>query len=232
MRGSLSALHSLQKHDDGYVKGEFSQPIFALPFGVLVSKANASIGSLIELEGNKVAILSGWSIIPTLKKQYPRVQLVEVSDIWHGLQLLKNGEVVAFVDSREILQHAVKHYFSTDMVVLEGVEPFNHQFTSEFHLVVNPKHVELIPIINKAIQYIRLHYEGLLQDKWMKNSASFQGVVPYAIFYDLINSPERQGQLVATSIGNTDSYVYVQPVHGRCCLNQLNLFQVLRSDPL
>lgn len=211
--GSLDALHSLQKHDDGYVKGEFSQPIFALPFGVLVSKANASIGSLIEFEGKKVAILSGWSIIPTLKKQYPRVQLVEVSDIWHGLQLLKSGKVVAFVDSREILQHAMKHYFSTDMVVLEGVEPFNHQFTSEFHLVVNPKHVELIPIINKAIQYIRLHYEGLLQDKWMKNSASFQGVVPYAIFYDLINSPERQGQLVATSIRNTDSYVYVQPVH-------------------
>ncbi|MCL9783369.1 transporter substrate-binding domain-containing protein [Vibrio sp. S4M6] len=212
--GSIDALHSLQKHDDGYVKGEFSQPIFTLPFGVLVSDNNSKIRSLTDLEGQRVAILAGWSVIPKLKKQYPKMKLVEVPDIFDGLQRLKNGDVKAFIDSREILQHAVQHYFSTGMTVLQDVEPFNHSFISQFHIVVSPKHAALIPIVNKAIQYIDQHHVGLLQDKWMKDStSSFQNVVPYAIFYELISHPKQQGKLVATTIRGTDSYVYVQPVH-------------------
>ncbi|CAM3771047.1 HD domain-containing phosphohydrolase [Vibrio aquimaris] len=209
----LDALHSLQYHKDGYARGAFSDPIFSLPFGVLVPTSLSGVRDLAEFNGESVAILSGWSIIPKLKKAYPNIDVIEVSDSFEGLTLLKAGKISGFIDSSAILQHAVHQYFTDGVTVIEDIAPFNREFETKFHIALNQRYTALLPIINRAIEKINDTQKDFLLAKWFGDSAATKHrVIPHAAFYDMMASPSQQGKLVNATTKSGDSYIYLQPV--------------------
>ncbi|RSD31311.1 HD domain-containing phosphohydrolase [Vibrio pectenicida] len=209
----LDALHSLQYHKDGYAQGVYSDPIFTLPFGILVSDTLTDIKDLSAFNDDKVAILSGWSIIPNLKKNYPNIDIIEVNDSFEGLTLLKTGKISGFIDSSAILKHAVHQYFTDGVTVIEDIAPFNQGFETEFHIALNKRYAELLPIINRAIKKVNDTQKDFLLAKWLGNSAATKHrVIPHAVFYDLMASPSQQGSLVNSVTKSGDTYVYLQPV--------------------
>ncbi|MYM59250.1 transporter substrate-binding domain-containing protein [Vibrio sp. OCN044] len=209
----LDALHSLQYHKDGYAKGVFSDPIFSLPFGILVADNLGQVNDLKAFNGDKLAILSGWSIIPSLKKNYPEIEIIEVSDSFEGLTLLKTGKIKGFIDTSAILEHAVHQYFTDGVTVIEDIAPFNQGFETEFHIALSQGYANLLPIINRAIRQINDTQKEFLLAKWLgDSSATKHRVIPHAAFYDLMASPSQHGSLVSTTTKAGNTYVYLQPV--------------------
>lgn len=211
--GKIDALHSLQRHEDGYAKGVFSDKLFSLPFGMLVPEEFTHITDLNEFNGNQVAILAGWSIIPKLRKNYPEIELVEVEDTYKALSLLKLGAVDGFIDSVAILEFAVNQYFTEGLSIIQNVAPFDQGFETRFHIALTENYKVLIPIINRAIANIGKVEHELLLNRWLGDTVATQHrVIPHAVFYDLMASPSQYDSLVKTRTKAGDTYVYIQPV--------------------
>jgi len=215
--GSLDVLHSLQNNPDGYVKGVYSDPIYSLPFGVLVPIGRDKFDDLSALSEQRVAILSGWSIIPRLKNAFPTIELVEVNQLVDAVRMLENGKVDAVIDSAAILRQAKKQYFVQDVKILTNITPFDQQYNSDFHIVVHPENLALIDIINKAIGRITPEQKKALYKKWLQplqvNTVVNDRVIPYNELYNLISDEASYGKLVMRDIDGVDRYFYVQPVN-------------------
>ena len=211
--GKIDALHSVQRHKDGYVKGHFSDKVFSLPFGILVPEEFTHVQDLNEFNGGELAILGGWSIIPYLKKNYPSIQFVEVIDSYEAIGLIKLGKVDGFIDSTAILEYANNHYFTKDLSIIKNVAPLNREFETRYHIVLSDSYSELIPIINRAIANIGQSEQNLLLEKWLGDTvATKHRLIPHAVFYDLMNSPPEHGKLVKTETKLGETYVYLKPV--------------------
>ncbi|GLT18573.1 hypothetical protein GCM10007938_23520 [Vibrio zhanjiangensis] len=209
----LDVLHSLQSHNKGYVQGAFSEPLFALPFGLLVSDSYSDINDLTSLNGKKLAILSGRSIITTLKQSYPEIDIVEVNDFLQGITLFKAGEVSGIIDTIATLQFAKSQYFTQDVSIVDKIAPFNEGADNQFSLVLNEKYASLLPLINRAIAVINDNQQTFLRNKWLNSSEATQyRVIPHAIFYDLMDSPSQQGALMNAETKSGQTYVFLQPV--------------------
>ncbi|ASI92611.1 hypothetical protein BSZ05_22815 [Vibrio mediterranei] len=212
---SLDALHSLQHTQDGYIQGAFSDPIFSLPFGILVPEHLSSIQSITDLNGEKIALVSGWSILPTLSlpNNYSEIEIIEVNSLFMGIELLKSGEVSGLIDSSIVLKNITQQYFIDDVSVVEDIAPFNQGIDWQFHIVLREKYSELLPVINRAISKIINSEQANLQQKWQSDLSMIQHrLVPHPIFYELMASPQKHGHLVNVLMGSKETYIYLQPV--------------------
>ncbi|QIA64275.1 transporter substrate-binding domain-containing protein [Vibrio astriarenae] len=214
--GGIDMLHSLQKHESAYVDGAYSQPLYNLDFGVLIPGKQAELPSLKTLSGQRIAILSGWSIIPKLKQDLPDVELVEVPDIVDALRLLQDGKVAAVIDSAPILQQAADQYFLDDTRVVTELPLLKQSYSTGFHLVLNEQHSELIEIIDLAINNITHQQWQVLDDKWLKpleaGAVDTERLVPYPKFYQLLKEKNQQGVLVEQEVNDETLLFYLQPV--------------------
>ncbi|MEZ9795348.1 transporter substrate-binding domain-containing protein, partial [Vibrio splendidus] len=62
--GSIDGLQSVQHYKNNGIDGLYTTPIYELPFSIVTRVGAKVVTNYAELEGKKVAILSGWSIIP------------------------------------------------------------------------------------------------------------------------------------------------------------------------
>ena len=211
--GKIDILHSIQRHKDGYAKGHFSDKIFSLPFGILVSEEFAHIQDLNEFDGGEIAILGGWSIIPYLNKNYPNIRFIEVIDSYEAIELIKLDKADGFIDSSAILEYAKNHYFTEKLEIIKNVAPFNEEFETRYHIVASDAYRDLIPIINRAISNIGETEQKLLLEKWLGETVSTKHrLIPHAVFYELMASPLKHGKLVKTKTKLGETYIYIKPV--------------------
>ena len=100
-----------------------------------------------------------------------------------------------------------------EVLYCNDIAPFNQGFKTQFHIALRTQYDRLLPIINEAVQVIMDTQVPFLRDKWLSAAGSAQNrLIPHAIFYDFIQSPDQQGKLIQASTELGDAYVYVQPV--------------------
>lgn len=57
------------------------------------------INQILDLEGEKIGIIRGDVFVKKLRKKYPSLKIVEVDDIYDGLDQVKNGQLFAYIDT-------------------------------------------------------------------------------------------------------------------------------------
>ncbi|MGR5119837.1 HD domain-containing phosphohydrolase [Vibrio astriarenae] len=214
--GGLDVLHSVQYHENGYAKGAYSAPLFSLEFGVLVTDENKGLTALDELSGNKLAILSGWSVLPKLKQDLPNIEWVEVPDIIDALRLLQKGDVAGVIDSAPILQQAAVQYFLDNTHIVTDLPLLKSQYTTDFHLVLSNENRALVEVINLAIENISPRQRQVLEDKWLKpleqGAVNTERLIPYPELYQLINDGNNHGKLLEREVDGETLLFYLQSV--------------------
>ncbi|MDN3612922.1 HD domain-containing phosphohydrolase [Vibrio gallaecicus] len=213
--GSLDVLHSLQNNNQGYAVGDFSDPIYHLPFALATKKSFGEINSLNQLSDKKLGILTGWSIVPKFRDLYPDIELVEFSTINEVIDALRADEISAFIDTSAILQSAVKQYFLADVTVNQGVAELDNNFPTAYHILMKSQDKEIVDIINLAIANITPEQRQYLDDKWLnlKNKKAKEDMrrVPYLELYELAHSESTHGQLLKRTVSGVDKYIYITP---------------------
>ncbi|MGF1754207.1 transporter substrate-binding domain-containing protein [Vibrio makurazakiensis] len=213
--GSLDLLHSLQNNNQGYAKGNFSDPIYQLPFAFATHKSFGKLKSLKQLQGKKVGMFAGWSIIPKFRSLYPNIELIEFDTINEIIAALKSGEIHAFLDTSAILKSAVNQYFLTDMVVQENIAELQQNFPTDYHILMQPQDKEVVEILNLAIANITPEQKKYLSDKWLnfkrKESKEDMRRVPYVELYELSHLDSAHGRLVKRTVSGLNKYIYLTP---------------------
>ena len=57
------------------------------------------INQILDLEGEKIGIIRGDAFVKILREKYPSLNIIEVEDIYDGLDKVKNGQLFAFIDT-------------------------------------------------------------------------------------------------------------------------------------
>ncbi|GIC77901.1 HD domain-containing phosphohydrolase [Moritella sp. F3] len=212
--GSLDGLHSLQQANEDTIKGLYSEPIYNLPFAIVTKDNQPYISDYADLQGKKVAILAGWSIIPSLKQEFPNVELVEFKTLKAAFKSVSMGENFALLDSGAVLESGLMQYFHRNLQLHRLFSIAPQGYSSEFHIVLNEQYAELMPIINLAIRNITLEQRQVLKSKWMDNRQLVRGniMIPYPELLALANQKSAYGKIVERVIDGEAQFIYISPI--------------------
>ncbi|MEZ8783647.1 HD domain-containing phosphohydrolase [Vibrio splendidus] len=211
--GSIDGLHSIQNYESNGVKGLYTDAIYELPFSIVTRGDVQTLSNYAELEGEKVAILSGWSITPQLRADFPNIDLVEFSDMESALDAVENGEYFAVLDAKPVLSFSLDKFFHVNLKVNEALSDLKVSYPNQFHIVLQNKHQQLLPIINQAINALTDEQKAALSQKWFQHTALNTGTtIPYTELYDRTATATTEGEMVKIVLNGEAKRLYLKKI--------------------
>ncbi|ARP38366.1 HD domain-containing phosphohydrolase [Vibrio syngnathi] len=211
--GSIDGLQSVQNYKNNGIDGLYTTPIYELPFSIVTRVGAKVVTNYAELEGQKVAILSGWSIIPKLRKDFPNIDLVEFENLESAFNSIESGENFAFLDAEPVLSFALDRFFQPGLSVNGTLEDLDQNYSNQFHLVLQSKHKQLLPIIDQAISKLSGEQLDALAKKWLHDTGfNTNTTVPYTELYDLTKEATVEGSMVRVELNGEIKHLYLKKV--------------------
>ncbi|MDH5929187.1 transporter substrate-binding domain-containing protein [Vibrio lentus] len=211
--GSIDGLHSIQNYESNGVIGLYTDAIYELPFSVVTRGDVQTLSNYAELEGEKVAILSGWSITPQLRADFPNIELVEFSDMESALDAVENGEYFAVLDAKPVLSFSLDKFFHANLKVNEALSDLKASYPNQFHIVLQNKHQQLLPIINHAINALTEEQKAALSQKWFQHPALNTGTtIPYTELYERTATATTEGEMVKIVLNGEAKRLYLKKI--------------------
>jgi HD-GYP domain-containing protein (c-di-GMP phosphodiesterase class II)/ABC-type amino acid transport substrate-binding protein len=212
--GKIDILHSLMNIEENASLGVFSDTFLHLPFAVVTHDVTSKITTIKELNNKKVAVPEGWSIATIIKQHFPSIEIVEYKSTLAILRAVERKEVFAAIDNSIVLRYTAKQYFIDNIQFQEGIDFSPAKMNSGLSIVMQPKHEQLIDIINLALRNITPTQTKALRDKWFSEGQfeapnSVQGTVPYKQLVDIANNPNLHKALTVHNINGVEHFVYV-----------------------
>jgi polar amino acid transport system substrate-binding protein len=162
----------------------FSKPYASFPNVIVTDKTINFLPGLKALEGKRVAIGEGYSVIESVISHYPSITVVEVEDTREALKLLSRGRVDAVIDILPVVAYLINADHHVDLKISGTTE-----FDFEVRMMIRNDYPELKTIIDKAIDaitpverqrilnhYISITYEDRINYTWI------YGIVLGALF--------------------------------------------------
>ncbi|MDD1827835.1 transporter substrate-binding domain-containing protein, partial [Photobacterium sp. ZSDE20] len=211
--GSIDGLHSIQNYESNGVNGLYTDAIYDLPFSVVTRSDVQTVSSYGELSGKKVAIRSGWSITPQLKQDFPNIDLVEVPNIESALDAVDNGEYFAVLDAKPVLAFSLDKFFHANLKVNDALSDLKANYPNQFHIVLQNKHQEFLPIINQAIGALTVEQKEALAQKWFHHQALNTGTtIPYTELYEKTATATTEGEMVEMVLNGETKHLYLKKI--------------------
>ncbi|MCB9494589.1 MAG: diguanylate cyclase [Desulfobacteraceae bacterium] len=173
----IDLIPALSVEDDIGAEVLLTEPYITFPL-VIATRLNVDfIGQTSELNGKKVGAGRGYTSYFFLKKNYPKIILIQTDDVPTGLKKLEKGEIDAFVGHLAVIVHTVNN--SNLKVKIAGKTEFNFEHRMGFNL----KNKEAVGIFNKVLSNISKDQHNLIYNQWIKISGNR---VNYAFIWRVI----------------------------------------------
>lgn len=212
-KGSIDGLHSVQNYESNGIIGLYTDPIYELPFAVVTKRDAPAVINYRELDGESVAIVSGWSMTPKLKTDFPNIKLLEFKDIEAALDAVDNEEVFAVIDVKPVLSFSLDKFFHQNLKVSEALLDLKTDYPNQFHIVLQNKHQLLLPIINQAIKSLTDEQKTALAQKWFDHQAMDAGTtIPYTELYEKTATATVEGEMVELNLNGELKHLYLKKI--------------------
>ncbi|MEH6443511.1 MAG: transporter substrate-binding domain-containing protein [Oceanospirillaceae bacterium] len=104
------------------------------------------INHILALEGEKIGIIKGDAFVKILRTKYPSLTIVEVQDIYDGLDKVKEGELFAFIDTLASIGYEFQSKYFGELKIAGKIAQ-----TLELSMAVRKDDITLLNILQKAI---------------------------------------------------------------------------------
>ncbi|MGM0594737.1 MAG: HD domain-containing phosphohydrolase [Pseudomonadota bacterium] len=216
--GDLDILHPVLETEENTRLGHLSAPLVEAYFGVVTRSGEAPISRVEQLFGRQVAIPSGWSSLPLLRRDFTQIDFVEVEDVAAMFAAVRNGEVSAGIDIAALLRYTSRQYFYDDVVVHAPLDFGEVSMPSSLHYLVRPEKEALIPILNQALANITPQQRQVLANHWLfeQEGGGARASVPYVELVELAAALQGHDRMQKVSLEGREHFVYLQPLsrHG------------------
>jgi len=115
-----------------------------------------------DVLGQPFAITRGYAVIKALKRTYPTINLIEVDDIFQGLDMVRKRQVYGFIDSTLSIGHAIQQQGLLD-IKISGKTGLSIEPT----FAVRSDYPLLTGIIQKALNTITPEQRLNIYNKWI-----------------------------------------------------------------
>src|SRR5690606_30914361 len=106
--GQLDMLQPVFGTAENSARGRLSLPFLRVPYGVITPPGAAPVSHIGQLDGKRVAIPRGWSILPIVRNHYPHIQVVEANSVRDMFAAVRGGRADAGLDTAAILDYTMR----------------------------------------------------------------------------------------------------------------------------
>lgn len=142
----------------------FTDIFLELDFVVVTKTDKKSVIDFSMLDGASIAIVNGYALVEVVKNKYPKIDVIEVSDIEDGLSKVSNGEVFGFADSAVTIDYAYENGNYDDLKVSAH---FDEKL--KLGLGVDKNNKILYNILQKVVKSITDKQKKDILNKWFSS---------------------------------------------------------------
>lgn len=158
---------------------DFTTPYFYLPLAVVTRYDRIFVEESLEGAGTLFAVVKNDIAIEKLKRRYPEINLVEVTNNIEALQMVYDGEVFGYIGAQGAVAFAIQS-IDLDQLAVTGSLPLRYE------LSVATRNDE--PLLGSAFEKAVLHIdpkEGQsIRDKWI--AISIETVTDYTLLWQIL----------------------------------------------
>ena len=132
-----------KKNKDGYL---LSEPLAQIPIVLATKNDKNFISDLSTLKNIKIGVVKNLEIIPTLQKEYPNIEFIEMETINDAILKLQQNKLFALIDNMYTISHKID---KNNLNSIKINTLLNHELN--IYLQVEEKNKLFIPILNSAI---------------------------------------------------------------------------------
>ncbi|MCK9547968.1 MAG: transporter substrate-binding domain-containing protein [Sphaerochaeta sp.] len=148
--GSIDMAVALNPTEERRTHFLFTKPYLSMPIVLMAKSQVGYIDGLEAIGSRPLAIVKGYSIGEWIKRDYPQIQLVEVSSTEEGLRLVESGRAFAQTGNLMVLNHYLTTLGMTDSLKVVGTTPYLNTFS----MAVQKNLAPLASIMEKALSQI------------------------------------------------------------------------------
>lgn len=165
----------------------FTEPYAKFLNIVSTKKEIPYITDFSSIKNKPIGVVKGYAITELLKERYPGIHLVDVDNVWEGLQQVEDGKLFAFVDIVPTVAYAIRDKGFINLKI-SGDTDVNMPLS----IAVRKDKPKLLSILQKAVQNIEQRERENILNKW--TSTLFQKKADYT--YIWIFSPLALGVIL------------------------------------
>src|SRR5690606_1147170 len=194
--GQLDILQPVFGTAENSARGRLSLPFLRVPYGVITPPGAAPVSHIGQLDGKRVAIPRGWSILPIVRNHYPHIQVVEANSVRDMFAAVRGGRADAGLDTAAILDYTMRQFFIADLTLHQRLAMGDTPLPEDLHLLLPRDAAALAEIIDLALANITPAQRQALASKWLGNPAQAvgdNGAVPHRELVTLAADPGGHG---------------------------------------
>ena len=130
---------------------------------VVATRVNVPfINEIIDLEGQKIGIIKGDAFVKILREKYPSLNIVEVDDIYDGLDKVKNAQLFAYIDTLASIGYEFQTKYFGELKIAGKISE-----NLKLSMAVIKKDEILLNILQKTINTITNELHREIFTKWV-----------------------------------------------------------------
>lgn len=140
----------------------FTSSYLHVPLVVATKVDVPFINHILDLEGEKIGIIKGDAFVKILRNKYPSLTIVEVNDIYEGLDKVKEGELFAFIDTLASIGYEFQSNYFGELKIAGKISE-----TLELSMAVSKDDLTLLNVLQKAINNTTNDLHRKILTKWI-----------------------------------------------------------------
>ncbi len=141
---------------------DFTQPYLTIPLVLATTSDKFFVVDISKLEGKKLGVVKGYAFGEILRKKYPHLTIVDVDNLYDGLEKVSHGELYGFIGTLVTIGYESQRNFVGEIKIAG-------KFDEKWQLGVATRNDEplLKNIFNKAIADISEKQKQEIVNQWL-----------------------------------------------------------------
>lgn len=120
------------------------------------------INNILDLEGEKIGLIKGDAFVKILRQKYPSLDIVEVDDIYTGLDMVKDGSLFAYIDTLASIGYEFQGRYFGELKIAGKI---SENLKLSMAVVKEDKH--LLNILQKTVNNLSNELHREIFNKWI-----------------------------------------------------------------
>ena len=157
----------------------FTKPYLRLPLVIAIQEDSLFVDGLKALNGETIGVPQGYGLLNKLKRDYPRLDVVEMNSVEDGLRHVEEGRIFGLIGAIAPVGHAIRKHRFLNLKI-------GGRLDEDWKLAVAIRNdsPELLSMFNKATDYITEEEHSKVFQRWV--SVKFEHDANYDLIWKLV----------------------------------------------
>ena len=159
----------------------FSDSYLKMPQVFVTNKNVNFIADIKELYGEKIVLVEGYYITEMIKKEHPKIKILEVKTIREAFEAITKNEAYAYIEMLAVASHFIQQEGFSNLKI-SGMSGYESEFSMALR---NDWAKEGIEVINKALGSITKQEKSDIYNKWLH--VEYDQKIDYTLIWQIIS---------------------------------------------